>query len=208
MSDFDYLLKYIIVGDSGVGKSCILYQFISKIYKKDLEPTIGIEFATKTLKINKKTIRLQIWDSAGQENYRSITRSYYRNTIVAFLVYDITKINSFENIKNWLDEISTFSNKNIYLVLVGNKLDLKEKRVVTKKEAKKFAKEFKMDFFEVSAKSGEFVDDCFEKTTKKILEDCEAGIIDPFDEILGVKVGVRNLEDAFLKKVKKKKKCC
>ena len=206
-SDFDYLLKYIVVGDSNVGKTCLLYQFIEKLYKKDLEPTIGIEFATKTLFLHKKKIRLQIWDSAGQENYRSITRSYYRNTIVAFLVYDITKIKSFENIKNWLDETLTFGHKNIYLVLIGNKLDLKNERVVKFNEGKKFAKEYDMDFYEVSAKSGEFVEETFEEVTGKVLRDLENGRLDVFDDLLGVKIGVKELGEGFEQK-RKKKKCC
>ena len=88
--DSDYLMKFVLIGDSGVGKSCFLYRFIENRFESTLEPTIGIEFGTKKLQIRGKTIKLQIWDSAGQENYRGITRSYYRNSICAMLFYDIT----------------------------------------------------------------------------------------------------------------------
>lgn len=104
-----------------------------------IEPTIGIEFGTKVIKAKDKTVRLQIWDSAGQENYRSITRSYYRNTICTFLIYDITNRKSFDDIKIWLDEAKSYGNKKMHFVLVGNKCELVDQREVPLEDGRKFA---------------------------------------------------------------------
>lgn len=121
-------MKFILIGDSGVGKSCFLYQFIENKFSDQLEPTIGIEFGTKILIVGNKTVRLQIWDSAGQENYRSITRSYYRNTIATFLVYDITNKQSFDHVKNWYQEACNYGNSQMYFILLGNKCELNAQR--------------------------------------------------------------------------------
>ncbi len=168
MNKYDYLMKCILVGDSGVGKSCLLYQFLAHEFRKEIEPTIGMEFGAKILELNDLIVRLQIWDSAGQENYRSITRSYYRNTICGFLVYDITSRKSFENIKQWLDETRTYGSADLYLVLVGNKCELTN-REVEYKEGKAFAEDNKMHFFETSAKENINVQEMFIEIVKIIL---------------------------------------
>ena len=102
--NFDYLLKYIIIGDSFVGKSNILIQYTKNRFNEDYQSTIGVEFGAKTLEINNRIYKIQIWDTAGQENFRSITRAYYKNSVCAFVVYDITNRNSFANIQNWIED--------------------------------------------------------------------------------------------------------
>ena len=212
MSNYNYLMKFILIGNSGVGKSCLLFQFIEDKFKTGLEPTIGIEFGTKVLNIDNKVVRLQIWDSAGQENYRSITRSYYRNTICALLIYDISSRRSFDDIKIWLDEAKTYGNSSMYFVLVANKCELKEQREVSMQEGLKFAQENNMLFYETSAKENINVANAFSAIVGKILEDIKKGLIDPYNEVLGIKVGTNNARQNFLgvQEVEKKSKgdCC
>ena len=205
-------MKFILIGDSGVGKSCLLFQFLEDKFKGGLEPTIGIEFGTKVLTIGDKVVRLQIWDSAGQENYRSITRSYYRNTICAFLIYDITSRRSFDDIKIWLDEAKTYGNGSMYFVLLGNKCELTNQREVSVQEAVKFAQDNQLLFFETSAKENINVFKAFESIVHRILTDIKKGNIDPYNEVLGVKVGTSSTRQNFLpaKKMAEREKsnCC
>ena len=124
MSSYSYLLKYIVIGDTSVGKSCILLQFLEKKFKFDHDTTIGVEFGSKVISVNDKQVKLQIWDTAGQETFKSITRSYYRGSIGVVLVYDITNRDSFSNISKWLDETKSYANDKVVIMLVGNKTDL------------------------------------------------------------------------------------
>lgn len=210
MSNYNYLMKFILIGNSGVGKSCMLFQFIEDKFKNGIEPTIGIEFGTKIMDIKDKIVRLQIWDSAGQENYRSITRSYYRNTICAFLVYDTTSRKSFEDIKIWLEEAKTYGNSSMYFVLIGNKCDLKNEREVPLVDGETFANENNMIFFETSAKENVNVFKAFETVVDAIVNDIKKGKIDPYNESLGVKVGLNSIKQNFLdnKNLKKEKSDC
>ena len=128
MSSYQYLFKYILIGDSGVGKSCLVMQFIDKRSTKNHDITIGVEFGTKMVKVLDKNVKLQIWDTAGQENFRSISRSYYRSAAGALLVFDITNAISFNNLEQWVEEIKENGNPNITVILIGNKCDMKEDR--------------------------------------------------------------------------------
>ena len=132
--NYDYLLKYIIIGDAAVGKSNLLLRFSQDDFKSEYQLTIGVEFGAKNLDIDNKKYRLQIWDTAGQENYRSITRAYYKNSVCAILVYDISNRDSFEHISSWIEDCLAQSPKTVFMVLVGNKSDLNEKRKVTFEE--------------------------------------------------------------------------
>lgn len=127
MSGYSFLFKYIIIGDTSVGKSCILLQFLEKKFKFDHDTTIGVEFGSKIITVNDKQLKLQIWDTAGQETFKSITRSYYRGSIGVILVYDITNRESFNNISRWLDETKSYANDKVVVMLVGNKTDLETK---------------------------------------------------------------------------------
>ncbi len=189
MNNYDYLFKFILIGDSTVGKTCILTRFVDGWFKAESDPTIGVEFGSKVLKCKSGvTVRLQVWDTAGQESFRSITRSYYRGAIGALLVYDITNANSFENLPNWLKDSLDATNQNIGLVLVGNKQDLENQRQVNKEVAKNFAKENNLLFLETSAKNGSNIEKIFQILSEQILTKIETGLIDPETE-LGIKKG-------------------
>ena len=128
--NFHYLLKYVIIGDSGVGKSNILLQYINGKFSDDFKATVGVEFGAKNIEINSRIYRIQIWDTAGQENFRSIARAYYKNSICACIVYDITSRNSFNSVQSWIDDCTKQTPKSILLLLIGNKNDLNDRREV------------------------------------------------------------------------------
>jgi len=172
------LFKYIIVGDTAVGKSCLLLQFTDKRFQPVHDLTIGVEFGSRTLTIDDNQVKLQIWDTAGQEKFRSITRSYYRGAAGALLVYDITRHETFEHLTTWLEDCRKYSNSNIVIMLIGNKCDLENKRQVTKEEGEAFAKEHSLLFLETSAKTAQNVEAAFINTAKTIYETTREGDID------------------------------
>ncbi|TRY50014.1 Ras [Cryptosporidium tyzzeri] len=176
---YDYLFKFIVIGDAGAGKSCLLHQFIENKFKKGSSHTIGVEFGSKIITAGGKRIKLQIWDTAGQERYRSVTRSYYRGAAGALIVYDITNRESYNHLVNWLADARTLARVDISIIGVGNKLDLKDKRQVTFLEASRCAQENDILFLETSALTGEGVEEVFVKVTRLILSKIEDGTIDP-----------------------------
>ena len=185
--NFEYLFKYIIIGDSGVGKSCILLRFIEDTFNPNLENTIGVEFGAKQVEVKGKQIKLQIWDTAGQEAFQSITRSYYRSAAGALLVYDVTNPESFENIANWLDEARVNGNPEMVLCLVANKCDLVNKRQVSTSDGEKLASENSLLYIETSALNSEGVSSAFEKIAERVLDKLRRGVIDPKIEEFGVR---------------------
>jgi small GTP-binding protein len=131
MATYSYLFKFIVIGDSGVGKSCLLLQFTDRRFQPDHDLTIGVEFGAKTISVSDKTIKLQIWDTvsprqAGQENFKSVTRAYFRGAVAALLVFDVTSRESFEHAGNWLREAKQSAGEAVTTLLVGNKTDLPE----------------------------------------------------------------------------------
>ena len=168
--NFNYLLKFIVIGDSSVGKSNILLRYTQNEFNQEYQSTIGVEFGAKNIKINNKIYRIQIWDTAGQENFRSITRAYYKNSVCALVVYDITKRESFENVQSWIQDCRNQSPKTIFMVLVGNKSDLNDKREVSYDDGKDLAEKNNMLFFETSAKNGDGVKDLFVTIANKAYE--------------------------------------
>ena len=157
-----YVLRYIIIGDSSVGKSCILKRFTDNEFSNRYEVTVGVEFATKIALCNGVPIKFQIWDTAGQETFKSITRSYYKSACGAFLVYDIGKRSSFENLSTWLSELKNLAHKDIEIILIGNKSDIVgDKRKVTYEEGKAFADTHKLFFAEASAFTADMIEHCF-----------------------------------------------
>ena len=176
--NFDYLLKYIIIGDAAVGKSNLLLRYVHGQFKPEYQLTIGVEFGAKNIQINDKIFRIQIWDTAGQENFRSITRAYYKNSVCACVVYDITNIQSFNEISTWVEDCRKHSPKTVLFVLLGNKSDLENERKVTYDEGEKLAKKYNMIFMETSAKSGQNICKIFDESALKICENIENGIYD------------------------------
>merc|ERR1712070_387623 len=159
--EYDYLFKLLLIGDSGVGKSCLLLRFADDTYTESYISTIGVDFKIRTIELDGKTVKLQIWDTAGQERFRTITSSYYRGAHGIIVVYDVTDQESFNNVKVWLQEIDRYANENVNKLLVGNKSDLTSKKVVDTETAKAFADELGIPFLETSAKSAANVEQSF-----------------------------------------------
>merc|ERR1711934_251512 len=159
--EYDHLFKLLLIGDSGVGKSCLLLRFADDTYTESYISTIGVDFKIRTIEIGGKSIKLQIWDTAGQERFRTITSSYYRGAHGIIVVYDVTDQASFGNVKQWLQEIDRYACENVNKLLVGNKCDLTTKKVVDYNTAKEFADGLGIPFLETSAKSSTNVEDAF-----------------------------------------------
>lgn len=157
----DYLFKLLLIGDSGVGKSCLLLRFADDTYTESYISTIGVDFKIRTIELEGKTIKLQIWDTAGQERFRTITSSYYRGAHGIIVAYDVTDQESFNNVKQWLQEIDRYACENVNKLLVGNKSDLTTKKVVDYTTAKEFADHLNIPFLETSAKNATNVEQAF-----------------------------------------------
>ncbi|KAF9959118.1 Ras- protein Rab-2A [Modicella reniformis] len=187
--NYDYIIKYIIIGDTGVGKSCLLLQFTDKRFQPAHDLTIGVEFGARFVTVDGKQIKLQIWDTAGQESFRSITRSYYRGAAGALLVYDITRRDTFNHLTTWLEDARQHANANTTIMLIGNKNDLENKRAVTEAEGKEFAERHGLYFMETSAKTSENVEQAFVKTASDIYNKIQSGVFDVHNEAHGIKIG-------------------
>ncbi|CDW56825.1 Ras protein Rab 35 [Trichuris trichiura] len=149
--DYDHLFKLLIIGDSGVGKSSLLLRFADNTFSPNYITTIGVDFKIRTITVDGERVKLQIWDTAGQERFRTITSTYYRGTHGVIIVFDVTSGDSFVNVKRWLHEIDQ-NCENVQRILVGNKCDEKERRVVLQVDAQRFADQTNVQYFETSAK--------------------------------------------------------
>lgn len=169
--DFDYVFKLLLIGDSGVGKSSLLLRFTSDSFD-DLSPTIGVDFKLKLMTIGGKRLKLTIWDTAGQERFRTLTSSYYRGAQGIIFVYDVTRRETFTNLSEiWAKEVDLYStNQDCIKMLVGNKVDRENERVVTKQEGIALARQLGCLFLECSAKTHVNVENCFEELVLKILD--------------------------------------
>ena len=213
--NFHYLLKFVIIGDSGVGKSNILLRYIYNSFSEEFKTTVGVEFGAKNIEIDKKVYRIQIWDTAGQENFRSIARAYYKNSVCALVVYDISKHSSFEDIQVWIDDCIKQTAKSVLLFLIGNKNDLNDEREVSYEEGEAYAKAHKMMFLEASAKTGNNINEIFERSVKQIAKNIKNNVYDLENDSSGIRIGVnsnnfilRNDDKEVKNKENPKKKCC
>ena len=187
--NFNYLLKYVIVGDAAVGKSNLLLRYTHGEFKEEYQLTIGVEFGSNNIIVDNNIFRIQIWDTAGQENFRSITRSYYKNSACALIVYDITRRQSVENLINWIEDCKNSSPKTVFMVLIGNKCDLEKNREVSEEEGREFAEKYGMLFFETSAKTGKNVEEVFKESTKIIAQKIKENYYDLENQSCGIKKG-------------------
>ena len=190
-----WMLFYLLGGyydcfASGVGKSCLLLQFTDKRFQPVHDLTIGVEFGARMVTIDNKQVKLQIWDTAGQESFRSITRSYYRGAAGALLVYDITRRDTFKHLSRWLEEARQHSQSNMVIMLIGNKNDLEHRRAVSTEEGRAFAEQNGLIFLETSAKTAFNVENAFVNTAEKIHNNILSGAIDVSNESHGIKVGM------------------
>ena len=155
-AQYDISFKIIVIGDSGVGKSCLTTQAVRNNFEEFYTATVGFEFLTFNMRINNNVLKLQIWDTCGQEVYKSLISNFYRNSSLALILYAINNRDSFQHAETWLNDLKNQANPNVRVFLVGNKSDLENERVVTKEEGEKFKEEKKLDrFIETSAKTGE-----------------------------------------------------
>ena len=207
-------LKIVLIGESGVGKTSIISQFIDQIFQDDQQSTIGGTFSTKTIKCsNGKTVRLEIWDTAGQERYRSVTKMFYKDANVAALVYDITSKYSFEELQRyWVEQVKESSPKNIILAIIANKSDLLEFEQVDEGEARQFAQSINAFYTVTSAKNNSGVNDLFLEIAKKFTGSDSALTVEEKDEIeeykRARKDSVKITKESQEKNIDKKKKCC
>ncbi|ORX79867.1 small GTP-binding protein [Basidiobolus meristosporus CBS 931.73] len=177
--EYDYLFKLLLIGDSGVGKSCLLLRFADDTYTESYISTIGVDFKIRTIELEGKTIKLQIWDTAGQERFRTITSSYYRGAHGIIVVYDVTDQDTFTNVKQWLQEIERYASEGVNKLLVGNKSDLSSKRAVEYTVAEEFAKETAIPLLETSAKDSTNVEQAFLTMAKQIKDRMGTNTIAP-----------------------------
>ena len=193
--------KILTIGESGVGKTCVLRRFVENKFLKNHLATIGIDFKTKTLNINNQEIKLKIWDTAGQERFRNITTQYYKGADGIVLVYDVTDEASYEKIRDWMEQIlSNTQQDEIGLVLLGNKCDM-EPRAVSEEQGIKMAEDLKISYFETSALNGQGIKEAFEQLTRDIMK--KKGVGESNSEV-GVSLNNKNKK----KKDKKDGDCC
>ena len=207
ITQFDYLFKYIIIGDAGVGKSNILLRYVYSTFKSDYQLTIGVEFGEKTVEIKGKIYKIQIWDTAGNEQFRSITRTYYKNSVCAIVVYDISRRETFDNVINWIEDCKLNSPKSVFIILVGNKSDLEEDRQVTTEEGEEFANRYGIRFFETSAKNSININEIFSESVEFIADRIEKKYYDLDNETCGIKRNYNSRISLNSQKTQKKKKC-
>ena len=168
--DYEFIFEVLLLGNSNVGKSSLFLRFVDDIWNDTFVPTIGVDFKIKTFDIDEKKIKMQIWDTAGQERFKNIIASYYRGAHGILLIYDVTDKDSFKNLSNWLIEIEKNASKNVLKVLIGNKSDLEDKRVITINQGKEFADTYGLKFLETSAKKNVNVNEAFETLGRELMQ--------------------------------------
>ena len=196
-SEFDYLIKLLILGDSAVGKTNFLCKLTENKFNQNYMASTAIDIKNTSIKINGKNIKLQIWDTAGQEKYRALTRSFLIKAQGILALYDITNHTSFDNLQSWLTLIKEECYVDIPVIIVGNKMDLEEKRIVDKEEASEYAKKQNVEFIETSSKTGENVEKTLYMLTEKVLQKIENSSDFSF-----------TLDSGTIKKKRNKHSCC
>ena len=203
--DYEMMVKVIIIGDSSVGKTNIMSRYLKNQFLENSKATVGVEFGAKLFNINGHKIKAQIWDTAGQEKYKAITGAYYKGSKGAFVVYDITRKDTFESIDRWINDLKTTGDPKLNIMIIGNKCDLDHRREVLKEQGEEKSKSFGCAFLETSALSGDNIEKGFEMMISEIFKKYEKENADD-DDLITVEKG----EDLNLgkKDEKKKKGCC
>ena len=192
----DFKVKIMFKGNSSVGKTSIIKRYSKNIFSTSYISTLGIDFESKNINIDNKIINLQIWDTAGQEKYKVLSKNYYNNSNAFIIVYDITNLESFESVMNWIDQIKENAPENVKSILLGNKSDLEEKRKISEEEGKNLAKKININFYETSAQNGANIEKAIDNLVKDVIND------ENF-----IKENTTKLHRNKLK-TEKKKKCC
>ncbi len=211
--NFDILYKIVIIGDSGVGKSNILSRYVRDEFSMDTKATVGVEFGSKIISINNQQIKIQIWDTAGQEKYKSVSTIYYKGAKGALLVYDISRKETFNNLNRWINEIKNNSDENINILLIGNKCDLEEGRQISQEEAFEKAKEINACFLEVSALQAVNIEKAFKYLIQQIhnknnyrIDEKKNTLKENNNDFITINNNSENSDDEKNKGKKKKKK--
>ena len=166
----EYFFKILILGDSTVGKTCFLTRYTDKRFESNYLATVGIDYKLKNIKLNdNKTVKLQIWDTIGQDRFRSITKNYYKGAQGIVLIYDITEKDTFKSVKEWVKSIKNEADEKVVVILVGNKIDCIEERKVSKEEGENLAKELSLPFYECSAKTDTNINEVFTDLVDKLV---------------------------------------
>lgn len=175
LMDNDLLFKMLIIGESGVGKSCLLIRYADDQFSDCYISTIGVDFKIRTIEMDGKVIKLNMWDTAGQERFKTITKTFYRGAHGVILVFDVTDLESFQNLRNWIKDVEMFGGHQVAKLLVGNKSDLKDKRVVSYEAAQEFANTMGMPYLETSAKTATNVEQAFMTLTAEMKNMFDSG---------------------------------
>ena len=201
--NYDFIFKILLLGNSDVGKSSLILRFVDGMWSETFIPTIGVDFKIKSLEINDKLVKMQIWDTAGEERFRTVIASYFKGSHGILLIYDITNKTSFKELDNWLSVIENNASQNVLKILIGNKSDLEESREVTKEEGQAFAKANNMQFMETSAKMNTNVSEAFEALAKIIMEfNSDKNVKNNRDE------RKKSIKVSSGQNIKPNKKCC
>jgi len=198
---FSVFFKILLIGDLGVGKSCVILRYVEGDFPGNIMSSIGVDFKTKQIDLDDRLIKLQIWDTAGHEKFRTITTSYYKSAHAIIILYDITQKASFDHIRNWITEIDKFGKQRVLKVIVGNKLDMENNRKITKEAAENLALKYGIKLWEVSAKDNTNIEEMFLDTIKTLLEKNSKIISEGSSMVTNIQLN-KNVKN------KKNKKCC
>ena len=202
---YEFMFKVVLVGDMSVGKTNIIAKYLKNDFSEDYKTTIGVEFHSKIAKVEGHVVKAQIWDTCGQERFKSITDSYYRGAKGAFVVYDITRKNTFESVDSWISALRSAADKNLNIIIIGNKGDLEDQRQVETEQGEEKAQNNEAAFMETSAYSGDNIDKAFDNMITDVYNKCKS------EMLANVEIDIGKSKDINLnqnKEDKKGKKCC